>query len=218
MASRKLIGDAILRGVQHANRQFEARTRGLWVTDAGAEGHMVSTIAGQVNRLIGRQGSIETEVPFGDILDWSGARRLRGRPPFTMNPRHRADIAILADDWEPVCVIEVKRFWEEEGCLWDLVRVRDLILRCGRRRNGSMRMGFLTFLLDGWEEERCTAEHCLIRRRREVGRAIRRRFDMNGVKLEFRMSKIRGYPREYQDLHDVSRSVHAAVCIGLWGG
>ena len=218
MISRRSIGSAILEGVQEANKQYEKWSRGLWVTDSGIEGHVVSTIAEKLHGLIAGKGSIEMEMPFGAIQEWSGAGRPRGRPRFTMNPRNRADIAILTKKWRPVCVIEVKRFWEEKKCLEDLERVRDLILRCGNQRNGSLKAGFLAFLLDGWEEEDMNAEECLYYRRKEIAHVLRDRFDKNGVKMKPRMGPTRCYPRRYRKLLKQPKWVHAPICISLWSG
>lgn len=218
MVRRTSIRDAILKGVQDANRQYEAWSRGMWVTDTGVEGHVVSTVAGKLHPLINGRGSIEMEVPFRTIQEWSGAGRPRGRPRLTMNPQNRADIVMFRSDWRPVCVIEVKRYWQDDGCLRDLERVRDLLLACGRQGNGSLRMGFLTFLLVGWEGNGVTAERRLERRKQGIETVLDESFDGDGLKQEFGMSAIRRYPASYRNLLNERNWVHRAVCIGLWSG
>ena len=218
MVGRRAIGNAILDGVQVANRRYESWSRGGWLTDSGVEGHVVSTIGEKLHGLIAGEGSIEMEMPFGSIRKWSNARRARGRPRISQNARNRADIVVLTREWRPICVIEVKRGWDEEKCLWDLVRIRDLILRCGRQNNGSLRAGFLAFLLEGWQEEGMTAVQCLEREEREIRRLIRDEFDSEGLKMECRRSTMRRWPKKFRNLHDETNWVHAALCVGLWGG
>ena len=180
---------------------------------------MVSTIGEKLDGLISGQGSLEMEMPFGAIQRWSAAERRRGRPRFTMNPRNRADIVILTKRWRPVYVIEVKRGWDETKCLKDLVRVRDLTLKCGRQNNGSLRGGFLAFLLEGWKEGSVSAEQCLIEHEREIRRVLRNKkeFDPEGLNLEYRRSTTRCWPKKYRELHGQQNWVHAGVCVGLWG-
>ena len=218
MVDRRAIRNAILDGVQVANKRYEKWSRGGWLSDSGVEGHVVSTIGEKLHGLIIREGSIEMEMPFGSIQKWSNARRPRGRPRISQNARNRADIVVLTREWRPVCVIEVKRGWDEEKCLWDLVRIRDLILRCGRQNNGSLRTGFLTFLLEGWQEEGITAEQCLNREENEIRRVLRDRFDSEELRMECRRSAMRRWPKQFRKLHGETNWVHASFCVGLWGG
>ena len=216
MVGRTAVRDAILSGVQVANKRYERWSKGGWLSDSGVEGHVVSTIGEKLNGVISGKGSVQMEMPFGAIQEWSEARRPPGRPRISLSTRNRADIVIRTRDWRPVCVIEVKRAWEETGCLKDIVRIRDLILRCGRQNDGSLRAGFLAFLLEGWEEEDMTAEQCLKGREREIRRVFREEFDTEGLNLECRRSTIRRWPKKYRDLHEESNWVHAAFCVGLW--
>ena len=113
----------MLDGVQVANTRYENWSRGGWLSDSGVEGHVVSTIGEKLHGQIAGEGSIEMEVPFGCIQEWSKARRPRGRPRISQNKRNRADIVVLTTKCRPICVIEVKRGWDEEKCLWGLVRI-----------------------------------------------------------------------------------------------
>lgn len=218
VADRRAIRNAILDGVQVANRRYENWSRGGWLSDSGVEGHVVSTIGEKLHGLIAGEGSIEMEMPFGAIRKWSNARRARGRPRISQNARNRTDIVVLTRERRPICVIEVKRGWDEEKCLWDLVRIRDLILRCGRQNAGTLRAGFLAFLLEGWQEEGMTAEQCLEGEEREIRRVFRDEFDSEGLRMECRRSAIRRWPQNFRRLHDETNWVHAAFCVGLWGG
>ncbi len=216
MVGRTAVRDAILDGVQDANKRYEKWSRGGWLSDSGIEGHVVSTIGEKLDGLISGTGSIQMEMPFGAIRQWSKARRPPGRPRISLSARNRADIVIRTGEWRPVYVIEVKRAWEETKCLKDLVRIRDLILRYGRQNDGSLRAGFLTFLLEGWEEEDMTAEQCLRGRERQIREVVREQFDAEGLNSECRRSSIRRWPTEYRELHSMSDYVHAALCVGLW--
>ena len=217
MVGRRAIENAILDGVQVANRRYEKWSRGGWLSDSGVEGHVVSTVGEKLHGLIADEGSIEMEMPFGSIRAWSGASRPRGRPRISQNARNRADIVVLTRKWRPIRVIEVKRSWDEEKCLWDLIRIRDLILRCGRQNNGSLRAGFLAFLLEGWQEDGRTAKQCLTRQEREIKQVLRDGFDSEGLKMECRRSTLRRYPKKFRKLRDETNWVHASYCVALWG-
>ena len=149
MVDRRAMRNAILDGVQVANRRYEKWSRGGWLSDSGVEGHVVSTIAEKLHGPVSGKGSIAMEMSFGSIRKWSRAKNPQGRPRKNLKARNRADIVVLSEEWRPVCVIEVKRVWHEVNCLKDLGRIRDLILGCGRHKNGLLRSGFLTFLLEG---------------------------------------------------------------------
>ena len=218
MVDRREIRNAILDGVQVANRRYENWSRGGWLSDSGVEGHVVSTIAEKLYRPVSGKGSIAMEMSFGSIRKWSEARNPQGRPRKNLKARNRADIVVLTEEWRPACVIEVKRVWHEENCLKDLRRIRDLILRCGRHKNGLLHSGFLALLLEGWQEEGMTAEQCLKGEEREFRRVLREKFDSEGLNMECRRSAMRRWPQKFRKLHDETNWVHAAFCVGLWGG
>ena len=218
MVGRIAIEKAILVGVQDANKRYEKWSRGGWVSDSGVEGHVVSTVAEKLHGVVSGMGSIELEVPFGSILESSGAESPPGRPRKNLNARNRADIVILTKKWRPVYIIEIKRSWHETKCLKDLKRIRDLILRCGRQKNGSVGAGFLAFLLEGWETADMTAEQCLKSQVKEISGAIGDRFNEREMNLRCRPGAVRRYPKKYRVLHNQTDCVHAPFCIGLWSG
>ena len=216
MVERLAIRNALLDGVKEANRRYEKWSRGSWLSDSGVEGHVVSTICETLHGLIADKGSIEMEMSFRYIQEWSNAETPRGRPPTSQNALNRADIVILTREWRPVWVIEVKRVWNERKCLRDLVRIRDLIRRCGRRRNGTLKSGFLAFQLEASEEEEGkTAEQCLKEQAQEIKRVLDG-FDRKDLEMKYRQGTMRHYPRRFRDLHDEPDWVHASFCVGLW--
>ena len=217
MIDREAIGKAVMEGMQAANRRYEAWSRGGWLTDTGAEAPVLSAVGEKLHQAIAGEGSIEMQMPFRAILDWSAVRRRNGRPRFIESPHDRADIVILDRNWHPVCAVEVNRFWRDEECLADLESIRDLIVESGDR-NGSLAAGFLAFLLDGWEEEDCTAGECLEFRRNWIEEKLRERFDADGLNMEFRLGPGRQYPKKYRALRQERDWVHAAFCIALWRG
>lgn len=221
MVRRTEVRQATLDGVRLANKRYETWSRGAWVSDVGIEGHVVSTICNELHGLVADGGSVEMEMSFGDIRYWSNARAPRGRPRASLNARNRADIVILKRDWRPVCVIEVKRVWNEDKCLDDLVRIRNLILKCGHEANGSLRMGFLTFLLVGWGTDAAEARECLREQRREIQNVLNE-FDPEELNLRCRMGAMRGWPQRHRKLYakvleeEQWNWVHAAFCVELW--
>lgn len=217
MIDRQAIGEAIMEGVQAANRRYEAWSRGGWLTDSGAEGPTVEAVGEKLHGALAGDGSIEMQMPSGAVLDWSAARRRKRRPRHIEAPHNRVDIVILDRNWRPVCAVEVNRFWQQEECLEDLERVRDLIVESSRR-DGSLTVGFVAFLLDGWEEEDCTARECLEFRRNWIEEVVGEKFDPDGLKMELLLGPGRQYPKKYRVLRQERDWVHAAFCIALWRG
>ena len=197
MLDWKAIKKAILDGIHAANVRYEEWSRGWWVTDSGVEGHVVSTIAEKLHRQIAGQGSLAMELPFGTIRKGSGAARPPGRPRKTLNSRNRADIVLRDTNDRPVCVIEVKRYWDEEGCFKDLTRIRDLILQCNRKKGGTLSRGFLAFMLAAWETDEESAEQSLKVEERDIRRRFRTQFEREGLRLKCHTGPIRRYPKKY---------------------
>ena len=217
MVGIKAIREAILEGVQTANVRYENWSGGWWLTDSGIEGHVVSTIAGKLHGQIGGNGYVVMELAFGDIREWSGAGRPRGRPRQTLSEGNRADIVILNKREHPIHVIEVKRVWSKEPCFEDLTRMRDLILGFGPEKGGSLRRGLLTFLVAGWETREMTAQRCLERQVEEIGRVVGEVSQTRDLELTCYQGSVRRYPKKYRERHDETKWVHSAVCIELRG-
>ena len=220
MVSISEIENALLEGVQDANRKYERWSRGWWLTDSGVESHMASTIAGKLHWVAGEMESVAMEMHFGDIKDWSNAKP--DPPRLTEKAGYRADIVMLARNWRPVCVIEVKRTWKKTTCFEDLERIRDLILECGREEGGSLSRGYLAFMLAEWGDDKAgkgkaEAEEKLAAQLRKIKDEVDQEFDREGLKLKFTLSPEREYPKRYRELHYRTEEswVHAGVCIGL---
>lgn len=114
MPGRKVIRDAILEGVQTANGEYEKWSNGWWVTDSGVEGLLVAGIAKKLRAKLRHEESLLMEMPLSEIQEWSEARRPRGRPRETLRGAKRADIVLLDENERPVCMVEVKRFWNRK--------------------------------------------------------------------------------------------------------
>ncbi len=215
MPDREAIKEAILDGIHTANVRYEGWSRGWWVTDSGVEGHVVSTIAEKLNQQITGQGSLVMELPFGVIREESGAARRPGRPRINLNSKNRADIVLRDLNDRPFCVIEVKRFWNEEKCFKDLKRIRDLILQCNRKKGGTLNRGFLAFMLAAWETDDESAEQSLTIAERYIKQRVRTQFEREGLRLKCHTGPIRRYPKKYRKLHDEVKWVHASFCVEL---
>ena len=147
MPGRKTIREAIFAGTKSANVKYEELSNGWWLTDSGVESLLVSAIAESLGSKQSDGESLVMELPFRNIVDWSGTSRRRGRPRATLRGINRADIVLFNRDRKPVCVIEVKRLWDRARCFGDLARIRDLVLQCNRQHDGSLRRGFLALML-----------------------------------------------------------------------
>lgn len=145
--TRLMIIEAVHKGTAAANKKYEKWTSGLWVTDSGVEGLMVSSIAEAVNTRHEKHESLAMEVPFGEIRARSEARAKRGPHPATLKGTNRADIVLFNRIDQPICVIEVKRSWNKRRCWKDLERIRDLVDACAHGRGGSLRRGFLAMIV-----------------------------------------------------------------------
>ena len=215
MPDSEAIKKAILDGIHAANVRYEEWSSGWWVTDSGVEGHVVSTIAKKLGRQIAGQGSLLMELPFGTIRQGSGAAQPPGRPRKTLNSRNRADIVLRDTNDRPVCVIEVKRFWDEEKCFKDLERIRNLILRYNRRKGGSLDLGFLAFMLAAWGTDDESAERSLKVDERYIRQRIGTQFEREGLRLKCHTGPIRRFPKKYRKLHDDVHWAHASFCVEL---
>ncbi|MYK33307.1 MAG: hypothetical protein F4051_16870 [Boseongicola sp. SB0670_bin_30] len=206
---------AILEGVQAANVEYEKWSCGWWVTDSGIEGHVVSTVARKLYSRVAGDGCVVMELAFEFIQEWSGAGRPRGRPLPNLKEGKRADIVILDKKERPIYVIEVKRLWDKKPCLVDLNRMRDLILKFGQEREGSLRRGLLTFLAVGRQTNGTTARLALADQVQGIGTVLEDEFDTKGLKLTCHQGSVRRYPKEYREQHGEPNWVHAAVCLEL---
>lgn len=209
------IREATLEGVQAANVEYEKWSGGWWVTDSGIEGHVVSTVARKLYGRVAGDGYVVMELGFGIIQQWSGAGRPRGRPLPNLNEGNRADIVILDKKERPIYVIEVKRLWDKRPCLDDLNRMRDLILKFGQEREGSLRRGLLAFLAVGREANGTTARLALENQVQGIGTVLEDEFDAKGLKLTCHQGSARRYPKDYREQHGEPNWVHAAVCLEL---
>ncbi len=111
MPSRKTIREAIFAGTRSANVKYEELSNGWWLTDSGVESLLVSAIAESLGSKQSDGDSLVMELPFRNIVVWSGISRRRGRPRATLKGINRADIVLFNGNGRPVCVIEVKRLW-----------------------------------------------------------------------------------------------------------
>ena len=129
MMDGESIGETILSGIQSANHDYETCSNGWWLTDSGAKGPIVSSIAERLCAMRGAGESVVLELPYRYILEWSGAGPVRGRPPQPLSGRGRADIVLLDNDGRPACVIDGERVWDRVRCFSSLTRLRDLVIQ-----------------------------------------------------------------------------------------
>ena len=207
--------DAILDGIQRANIEYEKWSRGWWIGDSGVEGHVVSVVARKLYRQIAGGHSLLMEVPFSDIREWAEAAPRRGRRRRALNGRNRADIVVVDGNDRPIAVIEIKRRWSRRGCFRDLTRLRDLIIEYGPHRQGSLKKGYLAFMVQQQETRHETAIERLNQRVEAISDTVLEEFNARGLELDCFCSNAREYPRRYQTRHDQGNWAHSAVCIRL---
>ena len=184
------IVEAIHEGIRTANRKYSKWSNGRWLHDSGVEGVMVTYIAATVNERQEERESLDIELAFEYIEDWADARPSPGRRPNTVRGSNRADIVLLNKDDKPTCVIEVKREWNGAPCIRDLVRIRDLILRCSFVKEGSLRRGFLAMMIAKKETATKSAWEKVEEQVAKIKRNIEKDFDSNKVGVRFHHKKI----------------------------
>ena len=177
MPSRKTIREAIFAGTRSANVKYEELSNGWWLTDSGVESLLVSAIAESLGSKQSDGESLVMELPFRNIVVWSGISRRRGRPRATLKGINRADIVLFNGNGRPVCVIEVKRLWDRARCFGDLARIRDLVLQCNRQHDGSLRRGFLALMLAKKETANETAKQRVGKQAEQIEDLIEAGFD-----------------------------------------
>ncbi len=141
---------------------------------------------------------LQKALSFEHIVWWSGRNPRPGRPRGNMNDGNRCDIVILSPRGRPIHVVEVKRNWDEDNSLLDLRRIRDLLLECGPARDGSLKRGYLTFMIQSSGENAGQSLKNLSHERSEIQEGIYRRFNPNGLQMKFHCGAKRRWPRRYK--------------------
>ena len=196
------VADLLLDGMQLANKRYERWTGGWWITDVGVERYVVSTILETLRGGFPRRLILVSELSFEHIVWWSRRNPRPGRPRANMNNGNRCDIVILSANGRPLHVVEVKRYWHEENCLLDLRRLRDLLLDCGPTRNGSLRRGYLTFMIQSSGDNAGQALRNLNQDMNEIQETINCRFRANDLRIRFHKGARRRWPPRYKGEYD----------------
>ena len=197
--SKNNVVDAVLRGAAAANKTYEDWTSGTWLTDAGDEGLLVAEIAKALRKKQNRGESLLLQAPFEEIRFWSGAARPPGRPRAVLRGNRRADIAVFDERGRTTHVIEAKRFWQRGRCFYDIKRLRALLNVCARHKNGSLRHGYLAFLIAESGSTPKAARSCVKRRAQCIKDDVRTRFQLKKSDVEFHLGNMARYPREYNE-------------------
>ena len=212
------IREAIFAGIEAANVKYENLSDGWWLTDSGVESLLVSAIGESLGSKQSDGESLVMELPFRTIVDWSGTSRRRGRPRATLKGINRADIVLFNSDRKPVCVVEVKRLWDQARCFADMARIRDLVLQCNRQHDGSLRRGFLALMLAKKATANETAKQRIGQQAAQIEDLIEAGFDRKGLKLRCFAGPVRRYPEKYRIIYDECEWAHAGFCVELSGG
>ena len=218
MPNRTAIRQAIFAGIRAANVKYENWSNGRWLTDCGAESLMVSAIAERLSFSQNGHESLVMAAPFHEIGDWSCANRPRGRPSKTVSGSRRTDIVLLNRHRRPVCAIEVERVWNRDRCFADLTGIRDLVIHCDGRNDGSLRRGFLAVMLARKATARKAAKLRVEEQAARIERAIRSGFDSKGLAVRCYAGGVRDYPKKYRQVHGECDWAHAGFCVEVSAG
>ena len=215
MPNRTAIRQAIFAGIRAANVKYESWSNGWWLTDSGAHGLMVSAIAERLSFSQSGPESLVMAVPFHEIGDWSCANRPRGRPPKPLGGSRRTDIVLLNRHRRPVCAIEVELMWSRDRCFADLTGIRDLVIHCDGRNDGSLRRGFLAVMLTRKATARKAAKLRVVEQAARIEHAIRGGFDSKGLAVRCYAGLARDYPKKYREAHGECDWAHAGFCVEI---
>lgn len=215
MPSRNAISDSILTGMSLANVTYEKWSNGRWLTESGAEGLMVSSIAGRLSTRRNAGESVVVDLPFRSILEWSGADRPCGGRAGIDGRRKLADIVLLDRRKKPACVVEVNRAWNRRSCFADLAGIRDLVIRCNDRDDGSLKRGYVALMLARKQNATKTAGQRVEERAVRIEGLIRDEFDCRGLTVQCRAGPVRPYPKKYRLANGDVEWAHASFCIEL---
>ena len=153
--ARKQVIAALHAGIRTASRNYKRWSGGLTLKDSGVEGLIAVEIARKIHGNQSKPESLRMEMPFKTVIKWSGARAV-GRTPRSLDGG-RPDIVLLNGDLKPVCVIEVKRDVVKETMIVDdLVRLRDVLRRCSKRKGGTLKRAFLAVYHQGQTKGLCS--------------------------------------------------------------
>lgn len=201
--SREIIASALHGGMARAIREFEDWTEGESLADWGVEPVLTSACARALraaSRSAGGRLSVTLEQTFESLLDWSGRRSPAGRPTLTAQrvmqaPGRKVDLVIWNGNHTPRAVVEIKRADGLAGLRADAVRIMDFVDVAGAAYGGTIRRGFLAFVVqhpsDRSEEVRLKrTEHRLVGLT-EVGRL--RNFTVTHSVREVRAPDLRDY-------------------------
>ena len=148
--TRERIIKCIHEGIRKAKKKYEKEMRTRWITEPGPESELVRGICVALRRRHSRNESDEREYSFGDI---------------------RVDIALLNNQRNPYCVIEVKPNWDWQRAYQDLDKIYSLV------KDGSLERGFLAVFLkqrsDGQGMDMDHRIHNIVRHiERDYGRRV----------------------------------------------
>lgn len=149
---RKIVVNAIVTGIQKANKTYEKWTDGGWLHDGGVENLMSVKIADTIyekalNENGNKNETLALEVLFSQIEEHSQCDTKPGAKPKVLQANHRADLVLFHANWCPAAAIEVKRKWEYKSCNRDLERLIALLKRHGKHSNGSLKFTCLAVFL-----------------------------------------------------------------------
>ncbi len=106
--------NAIVRGIDEANKKYARWSGGDWLNDAGIECLMSATVAEAIHDALPKSRLVHLEGKFGFFYGGIEAER------------RRADILITDVDNEPIHHVELKRTLNRDGIEHDLEKCQDV--------------------------------------------------------------------------------------------
>lgn len=212
---RRMIVDAVVKGITAANTKYEKMSGGNWLTDAGVEGYMVARVAEMLHNALGANGILLLEARFDAMIrKQSGTSPLPGPHQEVVQGTQRADITLFDQQRKPTHVVEVKRVWDKNPCCKDIKRLLGLLDACGGQADGSLKLGLLGLLIAEKGTTWDAAKESVKRKAQIIENDVRTRFGLNQEEAEFTLGCMRRYPECWDDKEEFAA---AGFCIALSG-
>ena len=129
------------------------------------------------------------------------------------NEGNRADLVLFNGSVRQTCVIEVKRFWSKKECFEDLRRIHSLVDTCSHQLEGSLRRGFLAFMIAKGSTVHQTPETKIETQVSRIKQGVVKEFEHSEHKIRFHPSSTWSLPMQYQETFGPWKG--SSLCIEL---
>lgn len=109
---------------------------------------------------------------------------------------------LFSPSYRPVHVIELKRCWDKGSCFRDVERVLALLEACSNQKNGSLKHGYVAFLIVERAKTKRDAHEKIQAREENTALEVENEFfhlSDHAVRFHIHFGKVRCYPTSDED-------------------